>query len=314
MNKTLVVSMFTLALGGATLAYSTPSFLTGTELDPASMISAIANNTDLAASAAGCPSSDTTSGVPVSSAQANVANAVAVSGDTSIAVLGTDGSQQVVAGAVATASGIAIHGEENTVLAQSGNLADCTSAAGSCNQVVDQHGAELAQAGANQAVLKLTSVKKLEVEQGSAAVLGDGNVTTIANNSVRVKGELERDTAGVVAACAVVDSAFDPQSTDIDVQAKIDDSFNASTDKQSVSGQCGASTIVNANTLGDAATGTNLNITTATACVSAADNGNTSTGRTCASPADVSNACVQTIQCQAVVNYVTVNCSGSIHF
>ncbi len=298
MKNSLVVLTVVLASACATSVFAAPRALSSTELDAVAAGSGLA---DTFITAFTNPLSN-----QVAAAQTDTAlNQVSADGG-GIAVLGT-GSTQVAAGAVATDNGTALNGDHNRVLATSGNTALGYSAAGDGNQVVDQSHADIAQTASGQATLTAIKLSDTSVEKGSALVIGDNNNTQITTDNTQVSGKIE-DSVGVIAREATITNSFNSKTTNLDVKVSIDDSFNSTTNTQDISGQSNLSAIVNANTLGNAAIGANLNITTANASMpSMGVNGSAGTSTA------VGNASATTNQHQVVLNYVAVN-NGCISF
>jgi hypothetical protein len=109
-------------------------------------------------------------------------------------------------------------------------------------------------------------IEDTTIENGSSAVIGDGNQVSTVYDDATVEvgtegGELE--LTGVVAKYATVSDSFNVKSVEIDVTVTITDSFNVETNVMEISGQNNANAIALINAFGDPLTGINLNVTSA---------------------------------------------------
>ncbi|OPZ85067.1 MAG: hypothetical protein BWY76_01571 [bacterium ADurb.Bin429] len=115
-----------------------------------------------------------------------------------------------------------------------------------------------------------SAIEDTEVDDGSAAVVGDSNHVAAVKDETEIDvesdgGDLEID--GVVAKSAEIVCSFNEDEQTITVDAEIEESFNVESSVMSICGMDQASGIVLASTLNDQQTGANLNVTSATSVV-----------------------------------------------
>lgn len=302
------LSMVVMLAGAMTLssvAFASPKVLSGAELDSVSAGSGLISSVI-----------DTFLGTNNNNVPSDVEeNGTAVApGDGSIAVQ-AEGSTVTTAGAVADNHAVATNGDENVVVKNDGNVAAGLANAGTDNELdaIDQDGAGLAVNQGNDSEINVgltftnettdidTDIENEieDVENGSAAVIGDGNTIDIYADESEVEANTNGgDIYGVVARDAKVTDSFNTKIVTTVVDVTIEDSFNVETNTLDISGQNGMSAIVNANSLlGFQAVGVNLNMTSASASVP------TTTGNDSASvPVIAGNAIAITDLNQIVIN------------
>jgi hypothetical protein len=207
--------------------------------------------------------------------------------------------------AVATDAGTAVRGNENETGLFVEDNDDSALAIGTGNKAIytDQSDAGAAlNAGDNaQICLDLTTVDyTIEDLDESVAFIGDNN--EVLYDASEIDADIDGEGYGVIARTAEVCDSFNIAETDIDIDVDIDDSFNVETNSLEVCPQQ-VNAIVFAAGLGDIMTGTNLNVTTATAVVPTAQ------GDQAASlPIVAGNAIALTIQKQInIVNSIVVS-------
>lgn len=152
------------------------------------------------------------------------------------------------------------------------NNHDSPVAIGNDNTAVNNKGAQYSLVATDHAVVKATEneIENTDVIDGSTVLIGNGNHASAVYDDATIEVEAEDDEAeifGVVAKTADICGSFNVDETETTVEATIEESFNTETNAMKICGQDAANAIALVSTLGDAQSGINLNVTSATTTV-----------------------------------------------
>lgn len=262
MKKTLVIAMGVAALALGSLAYAAPREMSLSALDSVSAGQSLVDWLVGDGVLVNQPSST------------GDIQATEASGNQSQAVSGQNSANKA-AGAVADNGAQAINGDDNLALVIYAQISVPISDSFNTTTITNDVTADA---------------------EGAVAIVGDDNCVTTTYDDSEIDVEVDGDLTGVVARYAKINDSFNTKTVTIDVDVDITDSFNVTdeTNTLSISGQCGLTAIVNANTLGDQLIGACLNVTNATA--------STPNGNTTPSLGDNGNATAATTLTQTVIN------------